>query len=77
MALNEYVCSPPLMVRLACPDAEGFPVAQADGKAMTPSSADSNAVERNPRRKNDRPIDFLKGKVVIFFVFIFLLKLDC
>ncbi len=65
------------MVRLACPDAEGFPLAQADGKAMTPSSADSSAVERNPRRKGDRPIDFLNGRVVIFFVLIFLLRLDC
>ena len=59
------------MVRLACPDAEGFPLAQADGKAMTSGSADSSAVERNPRRKRDRPIDFLNGKVVIFFIFIF------
>ena len=51
---------------------EGFPVAQADGKAMTPSSADSSAVERNPRRTGDRPIDFLNGRVVIFLVFIFI-----
>jgi hypothetical protein len=46
-------------------------VAQADGKAKTPSSADSSAVERNPRRTGDRPIDFRSGRVVIFFIFLF------
>jgi len=54
------------MVRLACPDAEGFPLAQVDGKAMTSSSADSSAVERNPRRKGDDRLILLMVELSYF-----------
>ena len=36
-----------------------------------PCEGEGEAMRRKPSRKGERPIDFLKCRIVIFFVFIF------